>query len=318
MLLSVTLNAALVLVFPAWLVALSAILLVKARSIPKDVMLPPAVGGASILGRISTRSRGWDGDHEGPARSAMRADGDRSATQPSIAGQADHPTADDMNEEQETVADSVKRDVLPIPDPQHVGVTTYDAKGPRHQVPADHAASATERRAERADHPHRRCRLSAPRSAFGGPCNTPNFERLAADGLKYTRFHTTALCSPTRAALLLSGRNHHSVGMGGITEIATSAPGLQLRAAEEQGAIGGDPQAQRLLDGAVRQVPRGAGLGDEPDGPVRRLAHGQRLRALLRVHRRRDEPVRAGHLPRHGAGRAGGRPPARTTTSPRT
>ena len=61
-------------------------------------------------------------------------------------------------------------------------------------------------------------------SAFGGPCNTPTFERLAADGLKYTRFHTTALCSPTRAALL-SGRNHHTVAMGGITEIATSAPG---------------------------------------------------------------------------------------------
>ena len=61
-------------------------------------------------------------------------------------------------------------------------------------------------------------------SAFGGPCNTPNFDRLAANGLKYTRFHTTALCSPTRAALL-GGRNHHSVGMGGITEIATSAPG---------------------------------------------------------------------------------------------
>jgi len=49
-------------------------------------------------------------------------------------------------------------------------------------------------------------------------------ERLAERGLRYTRFHTTALCSPTRAALL-SGRNHHTVGMGGITEIATSAPG---------------------------------------------------------------------------------------------
>jgi arylsulfatase len=61
-------------------------------------------------------------------------------------------------------------------------------------------------------------------STFGGPCNTPTFDRLADDGLRYTRFHTTALCSPTRAALL-SGRNHHSVGMGGITEIATSAPG---------------------------------------------------------------------------------------------
>ena len=52
----------------------------------------------------------------------------------------------------------------------------------------------------------------------------PNAEKLAAGGLKYNRFHTTALCSPTRAALL-TGRNHHTVGMGGITELATSAPG---------------------------------------------------------------------------------------------
>jgi arylsulfatase len=61
-------------------------------------------------------------------------------------------------------------------------------------------------------------------SAFGGPCQTPNAEALAAGGLKYNRFHTTALCSPTRQALL-TGRNHHSAGMGGITEIATGAPG---------------------------------------------------------------------------------------------
>ena len=61
-------------------------------------------------------------------------------------------------------------------------------------------------------------------SAFGGPINTPVAERLAANGLKYNRFHTTALCSPTRAALL-TGRNHHSVGMGAITEMAAAAPG---------------------------------------------------------------------------------------------
>jgi arylsulfatase len=61
-------------------------------------------------------------------------------------------------------------------------------------------------------------------SAFGGPCATPTAERLADDGLKFNRFHTTALCAPTRAALL-TGRNHHAVGMGGVTEIATSAPG---------------------------------------------------------------------------------------------
>jgi arylsulfatase len=61
-------------------------------------------------------------------------------------------------------------------------------------------------------------------SAFGGPCETPTAERLAAGGLKFNRFHTTALCAPTRAALL-TGRNHHAVGMGGVTEVATSAPG---------------------------------------------------------------------------------------------
>jgi arylsulfatase len=61
-------------------------------------------------------------------------------------------------------------------------------------------------------------------SVFGGPCRTPTAERLANNGLAYSRFHTAALCAPTRQALL-TGRNHHAVGMGAITEIATSAPG---------------------------------------------------------------------------------------------
>jgi arylsulfatase A-like enzyme len=59
---------------------------------------------------------------------------------------------------------------------------------------------------------------------FGGQVPTPNLDRLAKNGLRYTRFHTTALCSPTRAALL-TGRNHHSVGMGVITELADAYPG---------------------------------------------------------------------------------------------
>ena len=61
-------------------------------------------------------------------------------------------------------------------------------------------------------------------SAFGGPVHMPNAERLAKQGLRYNHFHTTALCSPTRAALL-SGRNHHMNNMGAITEIATDLPG---------------------------------------------------------------------------------------------
>jgi arylsulfatase A-like enzyme len=123
-----------------------------------------------------------------------------------------------MNEQ-----DRIRRNVLPIPDQPHVGLTTFDAKDPDTKYP-----------------PIRDLRPppGAPNvlviliddagfgasSAFGGPCQTPNFEKLAASGLKYNRFHTTALCSPTRQALL-TGRNHHSAGMGSITEFATAAPG---------------------------------------------------------------------------------------------
>ncbi|OIP71053.1 MAG: arylsulfatase [Oscillatoriales cyanobacterium CG2_30_40_61] len=119
--------------------------------------------------------------------------------------------------------DRIQRQILPIPDQTHFGLTTYDAKNPDTHYP-----------------PIRDLRppAGAPNvlivllddvgfgaaSAFGGPCHTPTFEKLASQGLKYTRFHTTALCAPTRQALL-TGRNHHSVGMGNITETATAAPG---------------------------------------------------------------------------------------------
>ncbi|MCT4624371.1 MAG: arylsulfatase [Schleiferiaceae bacterium] len=63
-------------------------------------------------------------------------------------------------------------------------------------------------------------------STFGGAINTPTFDRLADNGLRFNRFHTTALCSPTRASLL-SGRNHHNVNVGSVMEIATGFPGNQ-------------------------------------------------------------------------------------------
>ncbi len=119
--------------------------------------------------------------------------------------------------------DALRRDILPIPDPQYVGLTTYDAKDPDTTYPPITTLRPP------AGAPNVLIVLLddvgfGASSAFGGPCNTPTAERLAANGLKLNRFHTTALCSPTRQALL-TGRNHHSVGMGGITEIATSAPG---------------------------------------------------------------------------------------------
>ena len=61
-------------------------------------------------------------------------------------------------------------------------------------------------------------------SAFGGPIHMPTVERLANDGLRYNEFHTTALCSPTRSALL-TGRNHHTGNFGSIAETATAYPG---------------------------------------------------------------------------------------------
>src|SRR5499426_1762310 len=61
-------------------------------------------------------------------------------------------------------------------------------------------------------------------ATFGGPVATPNLTRLADSGVKYNRFHVTALCSPTRAALL-TGRNHHAVGFGSIGELPGPFPG---------------------------------------------------------------------------------------------
>jgi arylsulfatase A-like enzyme len=73
-------------------------------------------------------------------------------------------------------------------------------------------------------------------STFGGPINTPTLERLAKNGLKYTNFHTTALCSPTRAALI-TGRNHHSVHTGVIIEAATGYPGYDSLVGKDTATI---------------------------------------------------------------------------------
>ena len=115
------------------------------------------------------------------------------------------------------------RSVLPIPDRIAPRLTTYDARDPDTSfppiVPLRPPAGAPNVLVILLDDVG-----FAASSAFGGPCPTPHMERLAERGLKFTRFHTTALCAPTRQALL-TGRNHHAVGMGAITEIATSSPG---------------------------------------------------------------------------------------------
>jgi len=85
--------------------------------------------------------------------------------------------------------------------------------------------------------------FSAP-STFGGVIPTPALDRIAANGLRYTNFHSTSLCSPTRAALI-TGRNHHSVGFGVVSE--AGFPGYDSFIAKDSATIG-----RILLDNGYR------------------------------------------------------------------
>jgi arylsulfatase len=109
--------------------------------------------------------------------------------------------------------ESVGREVLPIPHRPDTGTITYDAADPDTSFPPISQVRPPE---------------GAPNvvvvllddvgfgasSAFGGPCATPTFERLAGNGLKYTRFHTAAMCAPTRTALLVHGWLDDLTGFG--------------------------------------------------------------------------------------------------------
>ncbi len=118
-------------------------------------------------------------------------------------------------------SDALDRTILPIKEPSYAAVTELDARNAKAPVRFEVKAPA-----------------KAPNvvvvliddigfghsSAFGGPIHMPTLEKLAANGLKYNRFHTTALCSPTRVALL-TGRNHHVNNAGAIMELATAFQG---------------------------------------------------------------------------------------------
>ena len=120
-----------------------------------------------------------------------------------------------------SAADTLDRNVLPILEPTQETITILDAREAK--APPRFAVTAPE---------------GAPNvvivliddigfgasSAFGGPIEMPTLEKLAGGGLKYNRFHTTALCSPTRTALL-TGHNHHANNAGAIMELATAFPG---------------------------------------------------------------------------------------------
>lgn len=125
------------------------------------------------------------------------------------------------NETATTGSDGLDRTVLPIKEPTYPENTELDARNakapPRFEVKApDKAPNVVIVLIDDIGFGHS--------SAFGGPINMPTLEKLASNGLKYNRFHTTALCSPTRVALL-TGRNHHINNAGAIMELATGFPG---------------------------------------------------------------------------------------------
>jgi arylsulfatase A-like enzyme len=122
---------------------------------------------------------------------------------------------------QEKDSDKGGAQVLPIPDQPFNGVIGRKAKESKPDFPK--AVSAPK------DAPNILLIMTddtgfGASSTFGGPIPTPALDRIAQNGLRFNNFHTTALCSPTRAALL-TGRNHHSVGFGNITEFASGYPG---------------------------------------------------------------------------------------------
>lgn len=118
-------------------------------------------------------------------------------------------------------SEPAKRDAIPRPDLPFNGVANRTLEGSKPDFPKPVAAPK--------DAPNVLLILVddagfGNASTFGGPCQTPNLTKLADRGLKYNRFHVTALCSPTRAALL-SGCNHHAVGFGSVAEFAGGWPG---------------------------------------------------------------------------------------------
>ena len=133
-------------------------------------------------------------------------------------------------------------------------------------------------------------------SCFGGLVETPNIDRVAAQGLRYANMHTTALCSPTRSCIL-TGRNHHSSGVACIMELATGYPRLRRPDAVRERHVAGDAGRAGLQHVLPRQVAPLAVGGQHRRRSVPSLAARPRVRTVLRVPRRRDEPVVPGPDP---------------------
>ena len=179
--------------------------------------------------------------------------------------------------------------------PSHPGSTTFRAdhlrrEGSGHEVSADQGRAAAEGRAQRAGDPHRRRRLRRDQRVRRSVPDPELREAREGRAEVHALPHDRAVLADAAGA---AHRPQPSLGRHGRHHRNRDRRArLQLGAAQHQGAARADPQAQWLRDGAVRQVPRGAGVADQPGGAVQRLAdRRRRVRVLLRLHRRREQPV---------------------------
>ena len=189
------------------------------------------------------------------------------------------------------------RTVLPIPEPVYPPVTELDARNvkspPFFQIKAPVGA------------PNVLIVLIddmgfGQSSAFGGPIHMPTADSLANQGLRFNEFRTTALCSPTRAALL-TGRNHHMNNMDSITETATA---FQGNTGVRPDSVA--PLAEMLRLNGYSTAAFGKShetcVGAQRLGPDGSLADACRFRQVLRLHRRRDGSMGPDRLGRDDQG----------------
>ena len=196
----------------------------KLKSYPLSVLAVAMLAFASGYSQHAAQP-GWASRVHGAETNGRHAPADRSSSfSPQTTGTPGSPSAT-------TTIDGRQ---LPPPDPKFGGVikeNAYQSKPwwPSRIVPPQGAPNVLLIMTDD-------CGFGAP-STFGGVIPTPALDRIAKDGLRYTQFHSTALCSPTRAALI-TGRNHHSAGFGVISEIATGFPGYDSIIREDCATIG--------------------------------------------------------------------------------
>ena len=209
--------------------------------------------------------------------------------------------------------DKRHRSHLPMANTGEEGPDHLRCEGSGVEVRSDRPTAPTQGRSQRPDCPDRRRRLRRDQRLWRAVPDTDRREvgrrRAEAHPLPYdgsVLTHPPGVADRPQPPFRRHGRHHRDCDW---------RAGLLLGAAQLDVAAGEDAQAERLLHRAVRQVPRSAGVGDEPGRAVRRLADGRRrLRVLLRIHRRRGQPVvpdalRGDHARRAGEDARRGLPP---------